>query len=69
MIASIISREELENTFYARKLQEMSLTGIRAKWTSSRDIEGTLREIVLTFTMPYVPKQQKPKTMKKQEKG
>ncbi len=68
MIASIISREELENTFYARKLQEMSLTGIRAKWTSSRDIEGTLREIVLTFTVPYA-KQQKPKTTKKQEKG
>ena len=59
MIKSIISREELENTFYGRKLENMELSKIVARWGNVRDIEGSLREIVLTFTMPYVPKQKK----------
>ncbi len=59
MIASIISREELENTFYGRKLKDMNLSEVKVKWENNRDIEGTLREVVLTFSMPYVPKRKK----------
>lgn len=56
---TINSWEKFENTLYGTKVKEMELTDIKAKWTNGRDVANTLREIVLTFTMPYVPKQKK----------